>query len=193
MNVNLLKKSAFLKKEDVGDGTIVTITGVTEENVAKEGAPEEMKWCLHVAEFDKPMVLNSTNGQLIAKFTGSEDTDGWTGKQIILYDDPSVSFGGKITGGIRARGMAKPPVTRPPVASTLPPEDPANKPPAKATLKTRFKMHPDFNTKFKPADVNEQMVNRYGVKLDELSEDQAKDALSIFDTIILELSDDIPF
>jgi len=41
--------------------------------------------------------------QLIARFTGSEDTENWEGKRIILYDDPSVSFGGKLTGGIRVR------------------------------------------------------------------------------------------
>ena len=49
------------------------------------------------------MVLNSTNAQLIAKIAKSEETDHWTGVKVVLYNDPSVSFAGKITGGIRVR------------------------------------------------------------------------------------------
>lgn len=104
MNVNDLKKSNFLKKEDCGpSGILVTIANVTEENIAKEGAPEEMKYCLHLAECEKPMVLNSTNGQIIAAITGSQESDGWIGKKIVLYNEPSVSYAGKVTGGIRVR------------------------------------------------------------------------------------------
>jgi hypothetical protein len=34
---------------------------------------------------------------------GSDNTDDWIGKQIVLFVDPSVSFAGKIVGGIRLR------------------------------------------------------------------------------------------
>jgi len=101
--ISEMKSSKFLKKEDVGEGTICIIQGVSQENVAKDGADPEMKWCIHFTNLDKPMVLNSTNMQLIAKFLGSEDTDDWENKKIILYDEPSVSFGNKLTGGIRVK------------------------------------------------------------------------------------------
>ena len=116
MNVNELKKSNFLKKEDVGRGALVTISDVRQENIAKEGAPEEMKWCLYLKEFEKPMVLNSTNGQLIAKITGSDESDHWAGVKVVLYDDPSITFGGKLTGGIRVRA----PRNQPPAAPAAP-------------------------------------------------------------------------
>jgi hypothetical protein len=103
MNINQLKESKFLKKEDVGAGALMTITGLTQDNVAKEGADQELKWCLHFHETDKPLVLNSTNAQLIAAITKQEDTDNWIGHKIVLYVDPAVSFGGKIIGGIRVR------------------------------------------------------------------------------------------
>ena len=104
-SINDLKSSKFLKKEDVGDGVLVTIKNVHQENVAKEGVDPEMKWCITFNEFDKPMVLNSTNGQIIGKVTGiEEDIEiGWVGKQIVLFNDPNVSFGGKLMGGIRVR------------------------------------------------------------------------------------------
>lgn len=105
MNINELKKSNFLKKEDVGDGVLCTIATVEEVNIAKEGAPEEMRWALHVDEFEKPLILNSTNGQIIAKITGSEESEEWSGHKIVLYHDPNVSFGGKLIGGIRVRAV----------------------------------------------------------------------------------------
>jgi hypothetical protein len=103
MHISQLKQSKFLTRADVGKGSLLTIKDVIQENVAKEGAPDELRWCLVFAEADKPMVLNSTNGQIIASITGSEDTDAWIGKQIVAYDDPNVSFGGKLVGGIRCR------------------------------------------------------------------------------------------
>lgn len=103
MHVSGLKQSKFLTRNEVGKGMLVTIEQLTQENIAKEGAPEELKWCLHFKETEKPMVLNSTNGQLIAQITKSEDTDGWPGHKVVLYDDPTVSYGGKLVGGIRVR------------------------------------------------------------------------------------------
>lgn len=103
MNISSLKKSNFLKRADVGAGVLVTIKSIHEENVAKEGAPEELRWCISFGELDKPMVLNSTNGQIIAGITKSEETDNWIGQKIVLYDDPNVTFGGKLVGGIRVR------------------------------------------------------------------------------------------
>ena len=131
MHVRELKKSAFLKKEDCGGGIKVTISGVSQENVAGEGAPEDLKWCLHLTECEKPMVLNSTNGQIIAKIIGSEESDNWIGHKIVLYDDPNVSFGGKLVGGIRvraprhqaARPAAKPTPAPDPVAAPSAPCD----------------------------------------------------------------------
>lgn len=103
MHISQLKQSRFLTRGDVGQGILVTIREIFQDNVAKEGAPEELRWCLQFDEHEKPMVLNSTNGQLIAGITKSEDTDHWVGHKIVLYDDPSISFGGKLVGGIRVR------------------------------------------------------------------------------------------
>jgi|SRR6185369_2706725 len=103
MHVSQLKQSKFLTRADVGTGALVTISEVFQENVAKEGAPEELKWCIQFSELEKPMVLNSTNGQIIAQITKQDDTDNWKGAKVVLFDDPSVSFGGKLVGGIRVR------------------------------------------------------------------------------------------
>ena len=103
MNINQLAESKYLRKEDAGTGILVTIDKITQENVAKEGADPELKWCLHFVETEKPMVLNSTNGKIIASIIKSEETDDWHGHKVVLYHDPNVSFGGKLIGGIRVR------------------------------------------------------------------------------------------
>lgn len=103
MHISALKQSKFLTRADVGAGILVTIKGVHQDNVAKESEPEELKWCMDFKEDVKPMVLNTTNVQIIAMILKSEETDEWPGKQVVLYDDPNVSFGGKLVGGIRVR------------------------------------------------------------------------------------------
>lgn len=132
-HISVLKKSNFLTRADVGQGVLATIKEVFEHNVAKEGAPEELRWCMSFEELEKPLVLNMTNGAIIAAITKSENTDDWPGHRVVLYDDPSVSFGGKLVGGIRVRAprgqaakaikaapKAKPAPVEPPVDEDLP-------------------------------------------------------------------------
>lgn len=120
-NIHDLKKSNFLTKNDVTPPVLLTIRGYERVNVAKEGAPEEERYALSFDELEKPFVLNSTNGQIIASFTGSDEFDDWIGKQVVLYFDPNVSFGGKLVGGIRARA----PKTKPKAAAAPPAPTPA--------------------------------------------------------------------
>lgn len=138
MHIAKLKDSRFLKKEDVGRGALLTIVEGREENIAMEGQPADMRFCLYFRETEKPLILNSTNAQIIAAFLGSEETNDWNGRQIVLYADPNVSFGGKLVGGIRARAprVVTPPTSRPatpaPAAPAPAPPPPAPPPPAAA-------------------------------------------------------------
>lgn len=98
-----MRESKFLKQSDIGKAVLWTIHGVERVNVAKEGAEPEYKWAMNFSESDKPLVLNSTNIQLCERIFGSDDTDDWNGKKVVLYVDPTVSYGGKVVGGIRVR------------------------------------------------------------------------------------------
>jgi len=105
MNIGDIKTSKYLSKEDVGIGTLATIKSLSKENVAMQGAEPDYKVVIHFDELEKPLVVNSTNGQMIAQIAGnSEDIETtWVGIQIVLYNEPNISFGGKLTGGIRVR------------------------------------------------------------------------------------------
>jgi hypothetical protein len=104
-NVNDLKKSKFLTQKDVTPPVVVTIDHEEEVNVAVEGAEKDFKWSLWFKELEKPLILNSTNGQIIAAITGSEYSNDWIGHKIVLYNDPNIFYGGKRTGGIRVRAV----------------------------------------------------------------------------------------
>jgi hypothetical protein len=106
-NINQMMPSKYLKKEDVPQPALVTIRSFTHDNVAQQGQPEEKKWIMHFNELEQGIVLNSTNLQLAAMALGSEETDEWVGKQVVLFADPNVSFGGKLVGGLRIRGVRR--------------------------------------------------------------------------------------
>lgn len=96
-------KSKYLTKDDVGeDGMILTVKGVRMETLETDEGNED-KVVLHFIENVKPMVLNRTNAQLIAVATGAKTAGEAKGKKIVVFNDPTVSFGGKITGGLRIR------------------------------------------------------------------------------------------
>ncbi len=101
MKTSELKQSKYLKKEDCGDdGILVTIVRLEQENVALDSQEPDLKWIMHFKEC-KPLVLNGTNTQLIEKALGSDETDDWLGKQIVLFHDENVSFKGELKGGVR--------------------------------------------------------------------------------------------
>lgn len=124
MNITQLKNSQFLKKEDVGKGALVTIRGCDQQNVALPGASEELKWALHFDELEKPLILNQTNGTMIASILGSQESDDWIGKKIVLYSDPTIMYAGKIIGGIRVRAPRNQPAAKPAAPARKP--QPAN-------------------------------------------------------------------
>lgn len=99
-------KSKYLTKDDVGeDGLILTIRGFKMETIKSDEGDEDKVVCYFVEDV-KPMVVNRTNSQLIGSATGARTAGESVGKQIVVYNDPSVGFGGKVTGGLRVKRIA---------------------------------------------------------------------------------------
>ena len=110
MKINEMIPSKYLKQEDVDGEVVVTVTALKKTNVARDDDPPEMKWVIQYAEFDKPMVLNTTNKKRLFKALG-DDTDDWIGGKMILFVDDNVEYEGKTTGGLRLKPL--PPASRP--------------------------------------------------------------------------------
>lgn len=91
----------YLKAGDLlGRPVIVTIRDTVEETVG-QGKDSEEKPVLWFVGKEKALVLNTTNGSVIAEQFGFE-TQAWSGKQIELYPT-TTEFGGKTVDCIRIR------------------------------------------------------------------------------------------
>lgn len=124
-NIRTMMGSKYLKKEDVPQPALVTISHCDEQEISDGEGGKEKKWVLHFNEYDKGLVLNSTNLQLCAQALGSEETEDWLGKQVVLYTDPNVSMSGKLVGGLRIRARRVGAVTPPaPAAPARPQRNP---------------------------------------------------------------------
>ncbi len=111
MKVDDLIPSKYLKQSDIEGEQVVTVEKLVKTNVAREDDDPEYKYVIKFAEFEKCMVLNSTNIKRLGKALG-DDTDDWTDGKVIVYVDPDIEYGGKIVGGLRIRAIARK-VTRP--------------------------------------------------------------------------------
>src|SRR5210317_1924671 len=109
MKLSDIKESKYLAKDDCGEeGIVVTIDRVSIEKVGEDmQGNAENKPVMHFKEQVKPLILNVTNFETIVHGTGMEDSDDWGGQKIKVYNDPTVSFAGRRTGGIRVRTPKK--------------------------------------------------------------------------------------
>jgi len=101
-DIDSMKTSNYLKKEDVGSGVLVTIRSMVQDNIAQDNRPEDLKWLIFFNEFEKPLVTNVTHREQIASYLNSRNSDDWLNQKVVLWNDKSVVFQGKI-GAIRIR------------------------------------------------------------------------------------------
>jgi len=103
--VSEMIQSKFLRKEDFEEDRVLTIRGLKLEDMPGDDGTQ--KWVLYFKEEAKGMALNVTTIRVLEAAFG-DDSDMWLGKRVMVYVDPSVSFGGKVVGGLRIRTPRKP-------------------------------------------------------------------------------------
>ena len=115
--------SNYLKQSDFdANGTILSVKDLEQKNVAQDDQEPDLKWVIYFNEFDKPMVLNTTNINAMAEACDSENSDDWMGQEVVVYVDPNINYGGKRVGGLRVRKYTEMPVpVAAPARAGLPP------------------------------------------------------------------------
>jgi hypothetical protein len=109
--------SKWLKASDLGDEPqVVTIKDVDTEKMA-DG---ESKPVVYFKGSNKGLILNVTNGRILADLFGS-DTDDWCGKQIALVAS-TTDFQGRLVDCIRLRGVKPRSAAKPTFADDDEPE-----------------------------------------------------------------------
>jgi len=98
MDINALFPSNYLKAADLqGQARRVTIASCAPEQLWQG----EIKPALSFREVPKKLILNKTNGMLIAASYGTE-TSAWAGRELELFPD-TVMFQGQVVPAIRVR------------------------------------------------------------------------------------------
>ena len=93
-------KSNFLKAADLPAGKQVKVTMESFEIVQMDdNGVSKDKVNVHFVGKEKTLMLNKTNSGAISHVYGG-DTDGWVGKEIIMYST-QVDFGGQMVPAIR--------------------------------------------------------------------------------------------
>lgn len=102
MKANEAFPSKFLAAADLeGEEKTVKITHVDTDEIGGK-----QKFICHFAGAKKGLVLNKTNFNTIVKVTGQDDTDDWTGCEVVLYPT-MVDFQGDQVDAIRIKAPAK--------------------------------------------------------------------------------------
>lgn len=94
--------SRFVEPEEVGKGVLVTITGIEQRDISGD-ASAVFKWLLRTKELDKPVMLPFSLAKNIEDVLNSNDSEDWIFRKLVLYHDPYVFHGGRMSGAIRAR------------------------------------------------------------------------------------------
>lgn len=72
---------------------IVTIKKVVKGEIVGENGEKSNGSLLYFEEYEKPLVLNSTNAQTITKIYDTPYVEDWVGKKIQLYQSQIRAFG----------------------------------------------------------------------------------------------------
>jgi hypothetical protein len=92
-------KSKYFKATDVFEDIQLQIKAVTTEIIGEER--EEKPMVYFVGKL-KGLVLNLTNFNTMARICGSDETDDWVGKDVVLTTE-MVTFRGQTAPAIRVR------------------------------------------------------------------------------------------
>lgn len=88
--------SNYLRASDFEKPALLTISHIKMEDIGDDHKP-----VLYFQEVEKPLVLNKTNGNIIANLYG-DDSEDWKGNPIVAYST-EVQFQGKMVAAVRVR------------------------------------------------------------------------------------------
>lgn len=109
---------SYLRKTDIERPTQVNIVDVHAEDVP---GVARKKLVVQFREFEKPLILNSTNIKALEQLFKTSETAHWRGA-VVLYVDEQIEYAGQRVGGIRI-APAQPQPASPPGYPATPNHD----------------------------------------------------------------------
>jgi hypothetical protein len=90
--INDLFPSPYLAASDVENRPVVTIKSFTKKTIKNRDGEDEVKPMLFFQEYDKGLVLNKTNADIIASLYGNT-LEEWIGERVQLHSVMVEAFG----------------------------------------------------------------------------------------------------
>lgn len=114
-----LLPSDYFKKEDVKQPLLLTVRGVAQEDNPFEQGTQHVVMSFresHTPDGNpvKKLVMKPVLYGAMEKISGTDEIEGWAGRQVVLYFDPDVMYMGKRIGGVRIRAPRNRPQAPPP-------------------------------------------------------------------------------
>ena len=97
----------YMRSDDISGvqkefGIVAEITDFTEADVSRSDDPQsEVKPVIHFSGDLKPMVLNTTNLNMVLSLFKTDREDQIIGQRIGIYVDDRVAYQGKLVKGLR--------------------------------------------------------------------------------------------
>ncbi len=115
------RKSNYLSKEDCDPPILVQIAWLAQDEIKVDNDQIENRAVLYFHGDIKPLILNPTNRDTLKALLKANTAADLKDKQIVLFNDLTVSYQGRV-GGVRIRSAQhQAPVSHVPVAPTAPP------------------------------------------------------------------------
>jgi hypothetical protein len=118
-----LLPSDYFKKEDVKQNLLLTVKSVAREDNPFEQGTQHVVMSFRESHLPdgsptKKLIMKPALYSAMEEISGTDEIEGWPGRQVVLFFDPSVQYMGKRVGGVRLRA----PRQRPPQQAAPPPQ-----------------------------------------------------------------------
>ena len=100
---------SYFKGADLEKAKLLTIEAVGKESL---GEDKDERWVVRFVEDERGCVLNKTRADEIVQATGSNDTDDWLGRKVVLYKG-ETRFQGKLVPCVAVRAARNQPKPEP--------------------------------------------------------------------------------
>jgi hypothetical protein len=104
MKISDMYPSKYLRGDDLSGPVTVVIAGIETAEFYRPGEGKVRAFVLKCEKASKGVILSRPLAEGIAQALGSDETNDWTGKQVVLYAQP-MRVAGQERIAIRARAV----------------------------------------------------------------------------------------
>lgn len=96
--------SNYVKAKDVTKSQTLTVSAVEAKEFTNDGKTKT-SLVIFFKELEQGVVACKESLSQLIEIFGTDETDDWAGKKVVLFHDVNVKYAGKRVGGLRFRAL----------------------------------------------------------------------------------------